>query len=118
MRLPHEAATPAVELLSDQACGCHTSHLPDDRMSRATRHPAAMVNRALPDATFQAGPPNVLAFSCRERAARDHIKTRPILREKRSAARPGSAAPASVCSLRRLPFRLMAVDIGKAIFLG
>jgi len=36
--------------------------------------------------------PNGLAFSCRERAAQDHIKKATISRAKRSTAMPGWAA--------------------------
>src|SRR5690349_18025745 len=37
-------------------------------------------------------PPNGLAFSCRERAAQDHVQKATISRAKRSAAMPGWAA--------------------------
>ena len=42
---------------------------------------ATMRNRACPDATFQACPPNGLAFSCRERAGTSFSKLNDLARE-------------------------------------
>src|SRR6266540_1043127 len=44
-------------------------------------------------------PPNGLAFSCRERAAQDHVKIAPISRAKRSAAMPGWAGAPIPCQV-------------------
>ena len=80
MQLPHEAVAAR-------------SNRPVDEAS------AAMVNRALPDATFQASPPNGLAFSCRERTG-NAFKNPMISRAKRSAAMPGWAVAQGIAFSR------------------
>src|SRR5689334_13060941 len=87
IRLTHEAVAARPNVPCDQALNCHTRQLSPGRIDRATRHPVAMSNQAFPDATFQAGPPNGMALSRRERSTR--LLKSPGSRAKRSAAAPG-----------------------------